>query len=378
MLDDAVLYGRIILCALPFFILQFEFQSFFIVAEKPQMRLYVTLASGIANMIFDALFMTVFKWGIAGVALATALSQALSGIIPLVYFSRPNTSLLRFVKPSFDKRALLRACINGSSELMSNISMSLVGMLYNVQLLKYAGENGVVAYGVIMYVNMIFLAIFIGFSTGIASVVSFHFGAKNSDELKGLLKRSFMVIIISSVAMFISAEVLAHPLSAIFVEYDRELFEITVRGFLIYSFSFLFSGIAIFGSAFFTALNDGLTSALISFLRTLLFQIVAIIVFPLIWELDGIWLSVVAAEMMAVLMTFVFLAVKRKNTITELRYRHFGETVLKYTHRVLQKQNKRRAIALLFVFSNTFLRSFILLFQALRGMLRELLLLPSL
>lgn len=312
MLDDAVLYGRIILCALPFFILQFEFQSFFIVAEKPQMGLYVTLASGITNMILDALFMAVFKWGIAGAAVATALSQVLSGVIPLVYFSRPNTSLLRFVKAGFDSRALTRACVNGSSELMSNISMSLVGMLYNVQLLKYAGENGVAAYGVIMYVNMIFLAIFIGFSTGIAPVVSFHFGAKNNGELKGLLKRSFVIILISSVAMFIFAELLAKPLSAIFVEYDRELFEMTVRGFLIYSFSFLFSGIAIFGSAFFTALNDGLTSALISFLRTLLFQIIAIIVFPLIWELDGIWLSVVAAEIMAVMMTFLFLAVKRK------------------------------------------------------------------
>ncbi|MBR6632741.1 MAG: MATE family efflux transporter [Clostridia bacterium] len=312
MLDDAVLYGRIILCALPFFILQFEFQSFFIVAEKPQMGLYVTLASGITNMILDALFMAVFRWGIAGASAATALSQVLSGVIPLVYFSRPNTSLLRFVKAGFDSRALTRACVNGSSELMSNISMSLVGMLYNVQLLKYAGENGVAAYGVIMYVNMIFLAIFIGFSTGIAPVVSFHFGAKNNGELKGLLKRSFVIILISSVAMFIFAELLAKPLSAIFVEYDRELFEITVRGFLIYSFSFLFSGIAIFGSAFFTALNDGLTSALISFLRTLLFQIIAIIVFPLIWELDGIWLSVVAAEIMTVMMTLLFLAVKGK------------------------------------------------------------------
>lgn len=312
MLDYCVTYGRIFIAALPLFMLQYEFQSFFITAEKPHLGLYVTIIAGVSNMVLDALFMAVFRWGVAGAALATAISQTIGGILPLLYFARPNDSLLKLGRTAFDGNALLRTCTNGSSELMSNISMSLVGMLYNVQLLKYAGEDGVSAYGVLMYVNMIFIAVFIGYSTGIAPVVGYHYGADNTNELKSLRKKSLKIIAVCSAAMVVLAEVLARPLAALFVGSEPELMALTVRGFTIYSLSFLFSGLAIFGSAFFTALNNGLVSALISFLRTLLFQAAAVLIFPLIWGIDGIWLSIVAAELMAAAITVCFLVGMRK------------------------------------------------------------------
>ena len=312
LLDNCVVYGRIILAVLPALILQYEFQSFFITAEKPKLGLAVTVAAGVANMVLDALFVGVLRWGLVGAAAATAISQSVGGIIPLIYFGRPNTSLLRLTRTKFDGRALLKACTNGSSELMSNISMSVVGMLYNIQLMKYAGEDGVAAYGVLMYVNMIFLAAFIGYSVGVAPVIGYHYGAGNHGELKGLLKKSLVLIGIFSVGMVALAEGLARPLALIFVGYDPELLDMTLRGFLVYSFSFLFAGLAIYGSSFFTALGNGLVSALISFLRTLVFQVAAVLIFPLIWGLDGIWFSIVAAELVAALVTVAFLAGKRK------------------------------------------------------------------
>ncbi len=312
MLENCVLYARIILPALPALMLQYEFQSFFITAERPQLGLMVTVIAGMANMVLDALFTAVLPFGLAGAASATAISQSLGGIIPLFYFGRRNSSRLRLCRTVLDWKALLKACTNGSSELMSNISMSIVGMLYNAQLLHYAGEDGVAAYGVLMYVSMIFMAIFIGYSTGVAPVVSFHFGADGREELRSLYRKSIVIILSASAAMLCLAEALARPLSAVFVGYDPDLFRMTVGAFGIYSFSFLFSGIAIFGSAFFTALNDGLTSALISFLRTLVFQVAAVLIFPLIWGIDGIWLSIVAAEVMAAVVTLAFLVGKRR------------------------------------------------------------------
>lgn len=312
MLEDCVTYGNIILVALPAYILQYEFQSFFVTAEKPQLGLTVTVAAGVTNMVLDALLVAIFPFGLFGAALATALSQCVGGIIPLIYFSRPNSSTLRLTKTRYDGRALLKACANGSSELMSNISMSIVSMLYNVQLIKCAGENGVAAYGVLMYVNMIFLAAFIGYSVGTAPVISYHYGAGNHPELKSLLKKSLTIIGIFSLIMVIAAESLAKPLATLFVGYDQALLQLTLRGFVIYSFAFLFSGIAIFGSSFFTALNNGLVSALISFLRTLVFQIAAVLIFPIIWGIDGIWFSIVAAELMAALVTTFFLSGMRK------------------------------------------------------------------
>lgn len=312
MLDNCVLYGRILLLSLPFYMLQCEFQSFFITAERPQMGLVVTVVCGLTNMVLDALFMAVFSWGLVGAAAATAVSQIFGGLIPILYFCRTDVGVLRLTKTKIDGKALLKACTNGSSELMSNISMSIVSILYNYQLRRYAGENGIAAYGVLMYVNMIFLAIFIGYSTGVAPVVGYHYGAENHSELKGLLRKSYVIIGIFAVAMFGLAELLAGTLAGIFVGYDRELMDMTERAFMIYSVSFLFSGIAIYGSSFFTALNDGLTSALISFLRSLLFQVAAVIILPLIFGIDGIWFSVVAAELVAAVMTILFIAVKRK------------------------------------------------------------------
>ena len=312
LLDDCVLYGRIILAALPAFILQMEFQSFFITAEKPQLGLAVTVASGVTNMVMDALLVGALPLGLVGAATATAISQVVGGVIPVIYFSSRNSSLLRLGKAKFDGASLLKTCTNGSSELMSNVSMSLVGMLYNIQLLKYAGEDGIAAYGVMMYVNMIFIAVFIGYSIGTAPIIGYHFGALNNGELKSLLRKSLVIISGFSVCMLGLALVLAAPLSGIFVGYDSALLDMTVRGFRIFSLSFLFAGFAIFGSGFFTALNDGLTSALISFLRTLVFQILAVMLLPLVWELDGIWISVVVAEAMAVATGAVCLVVKRK------------------------------------------------------------------
>ncbi len=312
MLDNCVLYGRIILLALPALMLQYEFQSFFVTAGKPQLGLAVTVAAGVPNMVLDWLLVAVFSLGLQGAAIATAVSQCIGGLIPLLYFARRNSSLLQLVEAKLDKKALLQTCANGSSELMSNISMSIVGMLYNAQLLRYAGENGVAAYGVLMYVNMIFIAAFIGYAVGTAPVIGYHYGAKTQGELKSLLGKSLIIIGIFSVAMLGAGQLLAKLLSTLFVGYDQTLLALTMRGFAIYSFSFLFAGIAIFGSSFFTALNNGLVSALISFLRTLVFQVAAVLLFPLIWKIDGIWLSIVAAELMAALTTTAFLLGKRK------------------------------------------------------------------
>lgn len=312
MLEDCIVYGRIILAALPLFMLQMEFQSFFITAEKPQLGFGATVLAGVANMVLDALFMAVLHWGIVGAALATAISQMIGGLIPIVYFARPNSSLLRLGKTSFDGRALLRACTNGSSELMSNISMSVVGMLYNMQLMKFAGEDGVAAYGVLMYVNFIFISIYIGYSIGTAPIIGYHYGAQNHGELRSLLRKSLVIVSATSVAMLIAGLLLAWPLSSLYVGYDKALMEMTLRGFYFSSFSFLFTGFAIFGSSFFTALNNGPISALISFLRTMVLQVAAVLIFPLIWGIDGIWLSIVVAELMAAVISLIFIVGLRR------------------------------------------------------------------
>lgn len=314
LLENCVVYARIILAALPFYVLQLLFQSFFPAAEKPQLGLAVTVLAGVTNMVLDAVLVILLpqEYKLAGAAIATAMSQFVGGVIPLFYFFRKNNSILRLGKTSFDGKAILKACANGSSEFMSNVSMSIVGMLYNIQLLKYAGENGVAAYGVMMYVSMIFSAAFIGYSIGVAPVISYHNGAQNYKESKGLLRQSLIMIGVFGVGMVAAAELLALPLSNIFVGYDAELMNLAVSGFKIFALSFIFMGFAIFSSGFFTALNDGLTSALISFLRTLVFQIAAVLLLPLIWEIDGVWISIVVAEVMAAAISAFFLVVKRK------------------------------------------------------------------
>lgn len=311
MLDDCVLYGRIVLIALPALLLQFEFHSFCVTAEKPQLGLKVTVAAGVTNMMLDAVLVAGLGLGLVGAAAATAASQLIGGLVPLIYFFRKNPSRLRLGRTHFNGRALLKTCTNGSSELMSNISMSVVSMLYNSQLIKYAGEDGVAAYGVLMYVNFVFIAAFIGYSVGTAPIIGFHYGAQNTSELKSLLKKSVIIIGAGAVCMFAAGELLAYPFSKLFVGYDKGLMDMTLKAFRIFSLSFLFSGYAIFGSGFFTALNDGLTSAIISFLRTLVFQVMAVLLLPKLFGIDGIWFSVVAAELIAVLVTVCFIIGKR-------------------------------------------------------------------
>lgn len=315
LLEDCVVYARVILIALPFYVLQLLFQSFFPAAEKPQLGLAVTVLSGVTNMVLDAVLVILLpqEYKLVGAAIATAMSQFVGGVIPLIYFFRKNSSILRLGKTKFDGRAILKACTNGSSEFMSNVSMSVVGMLYNIQLLKYAGENGVAAYGVMMYVSMIFSAAFIGYSIGVAPVISYHNGAQNYKESKGLFRQSLIIIGIFGISMVLAAEITALPLSKIFVGYDAELLSLTVSGYRIFAVSFIFMGFAIFSSGFFTALNDGLTSALISFLRTLVFQTAAVMLLPLLWGIDGVWISIVVAEAMAVVISVVFLGIRQKD-----------------------------------------------------------------
>lgn len=312
LLENCVRYGKIILIALPAFILQYEFQSFFVAAEKPKLGLWVTIAAGVTNIILDALLTGWLSLGLEGAAIATAISQCVGGIIPVIYFARPNSSLLKLKKTKLNGKVILKACTNGSSELLSNISMSFISMLYNFQLIKYSGTDGVAAYGVLMYVNMIFLAAFIGYSVGTAPIISYNYGSENFDELKSLLKKSTIIISIFAIFMLIASELLARPLAQIFVGYDKQLMDMTLRGFLFYSFSFLFAGFAIFGSSFFTALNNGIISALISFLRTLIFQVAAVLILPLIIGIDGIWISTAIAECLAVIVTIICIFVKRK------------------------------------------------------------------
>ncbi len=316
LLPYCVTYARILLIALPFFMLQNMFQSFLVTAEKPTLGLIVTVGAGVTNMVLDALFIIVFKWGLVGAAVATAISQCVGGIVPFIYFLSKNTSLLRLGKFHWDAKALISSCTNGSSELVTNISMSVVSILYNYQLMKFSGENGVAAYGAVMYVGFIFAAVFLGYSIGVAPIIAYHYGAENQNELKGLFKKSNIIVTSAGVVLSLAAFLLSEPLAKLFVGSDPILLEMTVTAFRYFSLSVLFSGFSIFGSAFFTALNNGAVSAAISFLRTLLFQIACVLILPAIFGLDGIWYSLSIAEIFATIVTFVFYVIKRK----EYRY----------------------------------------------------------
>ena len=312
MLHDCVLYGRIVISFTTAFMLQNVFQSFLIAAEKPKLGLIATVAAGVTNMALDALFIAGFHWGVAGAAIATGLSQCVGGLFPLIYFLRPNSSKLRLVRTKLELRPILNACGNGSSELMSNISSSIVSMIYNFQLLKYIGEDGISAYGVLMYVQFVFIAIDIGYSIGCAPIVGFHFGAQNHTELKNMLGKSVKLMCGAGVVMAVLAQVLAAPLARLFVGYDEVLYTLTCHAFRLFSFAFLFAGFNIFASSFFTALNNGLISAVISFLRTLVLQTSSVILLPLIFGVDGIWYAITAAEIFATTISVIFLLAKRK------------------------------------------------------------------
>ena len=312
MLADCVRYGRVVLAFNAAFMLQNVFQAFLIAAEKPKLGLYATVAAGVTNMALDALFIAGFGWGVEGAALATGLSQCVGGVFPLIYFARPNTSRLRLVRARIEWRAMGQACFNGASELMSNISGSLVSMLYNFQLLRFAGENGVAAYGVLMYVQFIFIAIYIGYAVGSAPIVSFHFGAENHAELKSMLKKSAALTAAAGAILTVAAYLLAEPLAKVFVGYDAELLQMTVHAFRLFSLTFLISGFNIFISSFFTALNNGAISAAVSFLRTLIFQMLAVLILPNLFGVDGVWWSIAAAEIPAFAVSLAFLFGKRE------------------------------------------------------------------
>lgn len=312
LLDNCILYGRIIFLSMPAFMLQNVFQCFFVTAERPKLGLTVIVLAGVTNMILDFLFIAVFGWGLAGAAFATVCGECVGGLLPLVYFGRKNASPFRLGKTKLYWNILGKTCTNGSSELMTNLSSSIVNTLFNFQLMYFAGEDGVAAYGTLMYVNFIFVAIFLGYSIGSAPIVSYHYGARNSEELKNLLTKSLKMIGVWSVALFALAQLIASPLARIFVGYDPNLFDLTRHGFRIFCLAFLVNGFNIYGSSFFTALNNGLLSALISFLRTLVFQIASVLLLPMLFGIDGIWGAVFVAEILTLCVTIICLAKKQK------------------------------------------------------------------
>lgn len=312
MMADCILYGRIVTGFTVAFMLQNVFQSFLIAAEKPKLGLLATVLAGVTNMALDAIFIIVFKWGVAGAAIATGLSQCVGGIFPLIYFSRNNSSLLRLTNTKLEIKPILNACGNGSSELMSNISSSVVSMIYNFQLMKYVGEDGVSAYGVLMYVQFIFVAIYIGYAIGCAPITGYHFGAQNHGELKNMLRKSAFLSAISGIVLTILAIVLSSPLAKLFVGYDEELYELTRHAFSLFSYSFLLAGFNIFTSSFFTALNNGAVSAAISFMRTLIFQTSSVLILPIFLGVDGIWWAITVAEVFAFILSLIFLFAKRE------------------------------------------------------------------
>lgn len=305
MMADCLTYGRILLIGMTAFILQNSFQSFMVVAEKPKFGLVISVISGVTNMILDFVLIYIFPLGVAGAAIATVISQVVGAIIPIIYFSRKNSTALKLGKSKFELMPIIKACVNGSSEMVTNLSMSLVNILFNMQLMKLAGPDGVSAYGVIMYVGFLFSGTYVGYSVGSAPVISYHFGAGNKEELKSLLGKSIKLLGVTAVIMTALSEIFVTPLASIFVSYDKELLKLTVNALRLYSLSYIISWFNIFASSFFTALNDGLVSALISFIRTLVFQVATILVMPAIWGINGIWLSVLVAEVLAITVSVI-------------------------------------------------------------------------
>lgn len=312
MLDFCITYGVTVVSAIPMFILQAQFQSFFVVAAKSKLGLAVTIAAGLTNLILDILLVCFFPFGVAGAALATVISQLVGGILPLFYFARSPNSALSFTRPIWNARAIIKVCTNGSSEFMTDIAACIAGIVYNLQLLKYAAEAGVAAYGTMLYLAWIFASAFMGYGIGVAPIISYHDGAKNRKEVNNVLKKSLVIILTASGGAFILSQIFTEELCKIFLSYDKELLALATNGFEIYSFSFLFLGLAIFGSAYFTALNNGLISAVIAILRTLVFEIVTVLTLPLFFGLKGIWLAPVLAELLAAALTVTFIALNKK------------------------------------------------------------------
>ncbi len=304
---DCITYGRIILFFIPAFMLQYVFQAFMSTAQKPGLGFLITLAAGIANMVLDYLFIAVFGWGVQGAAIATGIGQLIGGVIPLLYFMRKNSSILVFSLTPLKAKPIIQASLNGSSELVNNVSSSIVSIAFNFQLMRFAGEAGVAAYGVMMYVSMIFLAVAFGYTIGVSPIVSYNYGAQNRKELQSLFKKSILINTLSGIAMFLAAWFLARPLGLLFVGYDENLLNMTVKGLHMFAFCFLFANLNIFFSAFFTALNNGLISALLSFSRTMVFSLLYVFLLPAIFGIDGIWWSTSASDLSVFLLGLIIL-----------------------------------------------------------------------
>ncbi len=276
------------------------------------MGLAIIVTAGVTNIVLDALFIVGFGWGLAGAAIATAASEIVGGLVPVFFFMGKRAGALRLGKPLFDLKALGKACSNGSSELVSNISMSLVGMLYNVQLMNYLGADGVAAYGVMQYLMWIFASLFLGFGIGCAPIISFQYGAKNTAELRNLFRKCFTIIAAMGALLTVLALLVARPIALLFVGYDEGVTELTTHALSIYSWVFLICGFSLFGSAFFTALNNGIISAIISFLRTLVFEVASILILPTFFGEMGLWSAILVAEVMSLIITVSFVVGFRK------------------------------------------------------------------
>lgn len=298
--ESAVKYAKICFLFTPPFILQTMFLSFFIAAGKPKLSLYVNIVSGVINIFFDWLFIAEFNLGVEGAASATGLGQLSGAVIPLIYFIRKNSSLLKLTaKFKFNGKILGLTCANGSSEMVTNLSMSIVNTLYNAALIETAGEPGPAAYGVVLYLNFLFAAIFLGYSQGSAPIVSYDYGARNVSELQNITKKSLTLMLSLGVFCTAFAYFVSPPFARVFCAGNPELYELAVHGSQIFAFSYLLSGFNIWASAFFTALSNGLISALLSFLRLFVFQIGCILILPRIFGLSGIWASIAVAEVLA-------------------------------------------------------------------------------
>lgn len=314
MLPDCIRYGRILVCAMPAFMSQMAFNSFFMTAEKPQLGTLLTVICGITNIAFDALFIVVFGWGLTGAAIATVLGMAVGGIYPLYYFSskKRNTTKLKFVKADTDWHCIVRCCSNGLSEYVGNIALNIVSMCYNLQLMKLIGQDGVAVYGILMYIGYVYASVYIGYNIAVSPIVSFNYGAQNHDELKSLLRKSIVILLVAGTILTGLSEILSSPMAGIFVGYDPGLKALTARAIRIYMISFMICGLNMFVSAWFTALNNGIVSACAAFARTLVFEMGAIFILPLLLGLDGVWLAVDVADMLALVLAVILLSTFRK------------------------------------------------------------------
>lgn len=312
MLPYCVDYGRILILGITFFNLQNMFQPFFAASGRPGLGFAITIGAGVANIVFDAIFVAGAGWGCVGAAWGTVIGQVVGGFLPVIYYFAKNKSALRLVPAKMQWGAIFKMGANGLSEFVSQIAVSVLSMIMNVLLMKHYQENGVSAYGIICYVWLIFAATFIGLCMGISPRISYVYGEKNKPELRRLTQRALALFIFAGLFEFIMAEALTVPLSYAYAGYDEGLRQLTCHASFIYSIIYLALGINMFGSSFFTALNNGLVSALLSFARLMLFEAVSVYLCSLFWQGDGIWWGVVIGEALGFVMNFLVIFIHGK------------------------------------------------------------------